>query len=166
MIDRERLWKGGFEPEELSAERQRGGPGVAERLRKGGRNFRVGFSDLRRRLGQIIHDRRREFAFLVGTAERRAAGADDNHVHRQNPIELADRANRKLDDPLRVDMPIGRSVAVDGFRLAPIDLGEQGIEENDLAVCRADIDDGNAPWNARGHLYLACLIGRRVQCAG
>ncbi len=125
---RERLGKGGLEPEELPAERQRGGPGVAERLGEGWRDLRVALSDLRRRLGEIIHDRRRQRSRFVDAAERRAEGADDDHVHRQNPIELADRANREIDDPLRVDMPIRRTVAVNGLRPAPGDLLQPSVE--------------------------------------
>ena len=144
----ERLGKGGLEPEELPAERQRGGPGVAERLGERRRDLRVAFGDLRRRLGEIVHDRRRQRARFVDAAERRTEGADDDHVHRQNPIELADRADRELDDALRVDMPIGRTVVVNGFRLAPGDLLQPGVEKGDLAVRRADIDDSDAPGNA------------------
>ena len=85
---------------------------------------------------------------FVDAAERRAEGADDDHVHRQDPIELADGADREFDDALRVDMPIRRTVVVNGFRLAPGDLLQPGVEQGDLAVRRADIDDGNAPRNA------------------
>ena len=145
---RERLGKGRFEPEELPAGRQRGGPGVAERLRKGRRDLRVTFGDLRRRLGEIVHDRHRQLAILVDAAERRAEGADDDRVDRQDAIELANGADCELDDALRVDMTIGRTVVVNGFRLAPGDLLQPGVEQGDLAVRRADIDDGNASRNA------------------
>jgi hypothetical protein len=158
---RERLGEALFQPEYLLADRQGDGGDVAEHFRERGRDLRVAFADVRRRLREIIHHRNGEVAVFADTGDRRPERAHRDRVDRQRLVQFIDRADDKRQNLVWSEVRVGRARSMNGFGLATIDFTQISVVEYDLAVCRADIDDGDSANGLEGHVS-ASIDGKEL----
>ena len=121
--------------------------------------------DVRRRLGGIVHDRHGEAAVGGQAGQRRAMGAGDDSVNRQDPVEFGQGLAAQRHHGFGVDVAIGRSLAVPAGNLALRHGHEVRRKEHDLGVGVSDVGDGDAPRAFETHdatLFFASLRIRRM----